>query len=195
MIGRLLWGGALAAVLAACGGAEAKPSPGGVVDSIVPRDTAIARFQRSLPLVTAFQGGAPSRDRLVRSFVAALEKRDTAALRALALDRSEFGWLYYPTNPEGLPPYNLTPQLMWFLLEGRNEQGVAKLLDRRAGRPLHYLGYRCEGEPSRQGGSVVWGPCVVLRRSEQGDTVSERLFGQIVARGGRYKFVSYANQL
>lgn len=195
MIGRLLCGSVLAAALAACGGVEAKPSPGGVVDSIVPRDTAIARFQRSLPLVTAFQGGAPSRDRLVQRFVAALEKRDTAGLRAQALDRSEFGWLYYPTNPEGLPPYNLTPQLMWFLVQGRNEQGLAKLLDRRAGHSLHYLGYRCEGKPDQQGQNTVWGPCVVLRRTEQSDTVGERLFGQIVARDGRYKFVSYANKL
>jgi hypothetical protein len=166
-----------------------------VVDSIVPRDTAIARFQRSLPLVTAFEGGAPSRDRLVRGFVAALEKRDTAALHALALNRSEFGWLYYPTNPEGQPPYNLTPQLMLFLVEGRNEQGLAKLLERRAGHPLHYLGYRCEGKPDQQGENTVWGPCVVLRQIEQGDTVSERLFGQIVGRDGQYKFVSYANKL
>ena len=195
MIRRLLSSAALASAIAACGGAEAKPSPGGLVDSIVPRDTAIARFQRSLPRVTAFEGGAPSQDRLVRRFAAALEKRDTAGLRALALDRSEFGWLYYPTNPEGLPPYSLTPQLMWFLVEGRTEQGLQRLLGQRAGHRLGYLGYRCEGEPSQQGENTVWGPCVVLRRTEQGDTTSERLFGLIVARGGQYKFVSYANKL
>jgi hypothetical protein len=184
-----------AALVSACGGAEAKPAVAGVVDSAVPRDTAIARFQRSLPPVTSFDGGAPSRDQLVGRFVAALEKRDTAALRSLLLTRSEFGWLYYPTNADGLPPYNLTPQLMWFMLEGNSEKGYRTLLQKRLGRPLHVLGHRCEGKPSRQGENTVWAPCVVLRRIERGDTLAERLFGQIVARGGWYKFLSYSNKL
>jgi hypothetical protein len=178
-----------------CDGAEAKHAGAGVVDSIVPRDTAIERFQQILPRVTSFEGGAANRDQLVRRFVAALEQRDTVALRSLLMTRSEFGWLYYPTNPQGMAPYNLTPQLMWFMVEGQNLNGYRKLLERRSGRSLHKLGYRCEGEPSLQGENTVWGPCVVLRRSENGDTLSERLFGQIVERGGRYKFLSYANKL
>jgi hypothetical protein len=191
----LMWGG-LVSLLAACGGAEAKSTAaGGAVDSVISRDTAIARFQRTLPRVTSLQGGAGSRDQLVRRFVAGLESSDTAGLRSLLLDQAEFGWLYYPTNPEGKPPYNLTPQLMWFTLEGNSGKGYRMLLQRRAGSPLHYLGYRCEGEPSRQGENTVWGPCVVLRRTETSDTVAERLFGQIVERGGRHKFVSYANKL
>lgn len=195
MIVRLLLCGGLAVLLAACGGAEAKTAAAGVVDSLVSRDTAIARFQLALPQVTSLEGGAGNRDQLVRRFVSALQKRDTAGLRSLLLNRSEFGWLYYPTNPEGKPPYNLTPQLMWFMVEGRTEQGYRKLLERRSGKPLHVVGYRCEGEPSHQGENTVWGPCVVLRKTESGDPLAERLFGQIVERAGRYKFVSYANKL
>jgi hypothetical protein len=84
---------------------------------------------------------------------------------------------------------------MWFLLEGNGSRGYQNLLLKRSGVPLHYAGHRCEGDPSRQGRNVVWAPCVVLRRTETGDTVAERLFGQIVARDGTYKFVSYANKL
>jgi hypothetical protein len=182
-------------VIAACGGAEAKPAATGVVDSIIPRDSAIARFQRDLPAVTSFEGGARSRDQLVHRFVTALEARDTTVLRSHLLTKPEFGWLYYPTNPEGLPPYSLTPQLMWFTLEGNSQKGFQKLLQRRASQPLRVIGHRCEGEPSRQGDNTVWGPCLVLRRVAGGDTLSERLFGQIVERGGRYKFVSYSNKL
>jgi hypothetical protein len=192
---RLLAGGGLAALVTSCGGAEAKPAVGGVVDSVVPRDTAIARFQRALPPVASFSGGAGNRAQLVRRFVAALEKRDTAGLRSLLLNRAEFGWLYYPSHPEGMPPYNLTPQLMWFMLEGHNEGGYRKLLQKRSGKPLRVLGYRCEGEPSHQGENTVWGPCVVLRGTERGDTLRERLFGLIIERGGSYKFISYANKL
>ncbi len=183
-------------LMTGCGGAEAKPAAGSrVVDSIVPRDTAIARFQRAAPRVESFAGGAETRDALVGSFVTALERRDTATLRSLVLTPSEFGWLYYPTNPEGLPPYSLTPQLMWFMLEGNSSRGFSRLLLKRSGRPLGYASYRCEGDPSRQGTNVVWGPCLVLRRLESGDMVAERLFGLIVERDGRHKFVSYANRL
>ena len=170
----------------ACGGVEGKPAAaGGVVDSIIPRDSAIARFQSDLPRVTSFEGGAQSRDQLVRRFVTALESRDTSVLRSLLLTKSEFGWLYYPTHPEGLPPYSLTPQLMWFMLEGNSEKGYQKLLQRRAGQPLRVIDHRCEGKPSKQGENTVWGPCPLLRRTERGDTLSERLFGQIVERGGQ----------
>lgn len=196
MTWKRLWAcGGLAALVTSCGGAEAKPAVAGVVDSVVPRDTAIARFQREVQPVTILKGGARNRDQLVRRFVTALEKRDTVALRSLLLTRSEFGWLYYPSNPEGMPPYNLPPQLMWFLVERHTEQGYRKLLQKRAGKPLDVLGYRCEAEPSHQGENTVWGPCVVRRRMESGDTLVERLFGPIVARGGRYKFVSYSNKL
>src|SRR5918999_3302757 len=117
----------------ACGGAEGKPAASAVVDSIIPRDSAIAGFQRDLPAVRSLQGGAKSRDQLVGRFVTALETRDTTTLRSLLLTKSEFGWLYYPTHPEGLPPYNLTPQLMWFMLEGNSEKGYRRLLQRRGG--------------------------------------------------------------
>jgi hypothetical protein len=186
---------AAVALMTGCGGAEAKPAGSRVVDSIVPRDTAIARFQRAAPRVDSFAGGAGTRDALVLGFVTALERGDTVTLRSLLLTPSEFGWLYYPTNPEGLPPYSLTPQLMWFMLEGNSSRGFTRLLLKRSGMPLGYTGYRCEGDPSRQGTNVVWGPCLVFRRLESGDTVAERLFGLIVERDGEYKFVSYANRL
>ena len=179
----------------ACGGADANTKATGVVDSVIPRDSAIARFQRDLPRVISLQGGASNRDLLVERFVIALEKRDTTTLRGLLLTKPEFGWLLYPTHPEGLPPYSLTPQLMWFMLEGNSEKGYQRLLQRRAGQPLRVIGHTCEGEPSKQGENTLWGPCPLLRRTASGDTLSERLFGLIVERGGHYKLVSYANKL
>jgi len=87
------------------------------VDSAVPREIALTRFQQASQRATAFEGGAPSRDALVRSFVRAVETKDTATLRRLVISRGEFAYL------------------------------------------------------------------------------SQRLFGPIVARGGRYKFLSYSNKL
>jgi hypothetical protein len=190
---------ALSPLLAAChgtgeAGAAERGSPAHV-DSVVPREVELARFRDGLTKPDSLSGGEASREALIRSFVRALETRDTAALRQLSLTRAEFAWLYYPTNPQAAPPYDLSPALLWFLLEGRSRQGFYHLLEERAGAPLGYLDHRCLGEVSLEGDNRVVGPCLVRRLQAPGDTVEEKLFGPVVERGGRFKFVSYANPL
>jgi hypothetical protein len=173
----------------------APPSrPASHVDTIVPRAEALRRFQATAHPADTLAGGERSRDALVRGFVRALETRDTVRLSGLALDRDEFAYLYYPTAPQGLPPYELSPDLFWFTLEQGSAKGLRRALDTRSGRPLGYVGYRCDSMPSHEGRNVVWGPCAVrYRRGNR--TEEERLFGLIIEREGRFKFVSYANKL
>ncbi len=142
-----------------------------------------------------FGGGAPSREALVRAYVSGLEKKDTMALSRLALSKAEFAWLYYETNPQSLPPYDLAPALMWFMNDEANAMGLHHALEERGGHPLHYAGHECVGEVSVQGENRVWGPCLVRVLQAPGDTVAERLFGLIIERHGRYKLVSHANRL
>ncbi|MFL5496480.1 MAG: hypothetical protein ACJ8DC_18995 [Gemmatimonadales bacterium] len=165
------------------------------IDSAVPREVALRRFQQASRRVATLAGGERTREALVRAYVRALERRDTTALARLLLTRDEFAFLYYPTNPRGLPPYDLAPELMWFMLSQGSERGLGRALQERGGRPLGYLSHQCDGMPSREGENLVWGPCQVRRRLPDGGRGSERLFGLILERGGRYKFVSYANKL
>ncbi len=190
---------ALAAALACTprGERPAAPPAGGtaaVSDSAIPREVALRRFQAAVPRVDTLASPWRSRDALVEAFIAALRRQDTAALSAMTLTASEFGWLYYPTTPQGFPPYSLNADLMWFLIENRGARGLALLLQERGGRDLGYVGVECEGTPSREGGNVLWGPCLVRRTIERGQTGTERLFGLIIEREGRYKFVSFANR-
>lgn len=185
--------------LAACarerpGGADVSGAPTHV-DSVVPRAVALERFRAGLDSVDTLSGGAPSLDALVRRFARALEARDTAALAVMVLTRREFAWLYYPTNPQGRPPYDLSPELMWFMLVENSRKGLAHALEERGGRRLGFAGYSCDPSPSREGANTVWGPCPVRRVQAPGDTTTERLFGLVLERGGRFKFVSYANRL
>lgn len=186
---------ALCFAVLGCQGGEARGARELHVDSLMSRDEELALFRKGLVEPAGFTGGAASRDELVRRYVRALERRDTAAFRDLVLARAEFAYLYYPTNPEARPPYDLSPGLMWFLLDGNGRKGIVRALDERGGRPLGYVGYACNRTPSHQGANTVWAPCVVRRLQAPGDTVGERLFGPIVERGGRFKFVSYANKL
>ena len=174
--------------------APARAEAARVVDSILPREETLVRFRTGMPHVSSLAGGAPSRDALVRRFVEALARADTAALGSLLLTRAEFAWLYYPTNPQGLPPYNLPPGLMWDMLSLRSAKGLRRALAEYGGRHLGYTGYTCDSGVSRQGQNVVVGPCAV-HLGAPGGPATLRLFGLLVEREGRYKFVSYANEL
>ena len=165
------------------------------VDSAVPREVALARFQQASQRTTVFEGGARTRDALVRAFLQAVETRDTSALRRLVLSRGEFAFLYYPTSAQGLPPYSLSPDLYWFMTMEQSNRGARALVNELGGKHLPYAGYRCEGDSTVEGKNTLWGPCLIHTLQRGGDTLSQRLFGAIVARGGRYKFLSYSSKL
>lgn len=164
------------------------------VDSILPRLEALRRFQAGSREVDTLEGGASSRDALIDQFVRAVETRDMVALGRLALNRDEFAFLYYPTAPQGLPPYELAPDLLWFLLQSNGEKGLARTRESLGSRPLGFVGYRCDPRPSREGVNLVWGPCV-LRWRRGNQTGDARLFGLIIERAGRFKFVDYGSRL
>ncbi|MBA3893449.1 MAG: hypothetical protein H0X69_07100 [Gemmatimonadales bacterium] len=165
-----------------------------VVDSAVPIAVALERFRRDVPRPQGLEGGFGSREDLIRGFVAALEMSDTAALNRMLMRKDEFAWLYYPSSHLSQAPYELPPDLLWFQFRGEVEKGASLLLSERAGRPLGYVGHDCATERS-EGENRIHGHCVLRRMTAAGDTLGERLFGLVVERGGRFKFVSYANKL
>lgn len=146
------------------------------------------------PAVTLSFASA-SREALVRRFVAALERRDTAALDGMLMSRREFAALYYPTTPQALPPYELPEDVLWFTLEQRSRRDIGLALHELGGRPFGYLDHRCAEEPRMEGENRIWGYCAVRRRTPDGTIEDLRPFGLIIERYGRFKFVSYANRL
>ena len=172
--------------------AAADPLP---VDSLLPPGEALRRFREGLPVVAAFAGGAPSRDSLVRSFVGAVARRDTALVNRLIVSRAEFAHLLYPSSPLREPPYGLEPQMMWFQLRTQSEKGIGRLFDRLGGQPLALVGHDCPAAALVQGANRVWEGCTVRLRDADGQVRAHRLFGAIVERDGQYKFVGYGNDL
>ena len=53
----------------------------------------------------------------------------------------------------------------------------------------------CPDSADRQGMNTLWSGCVVKRVNAGGDTTQLRMFGAIVARQGRFKFLSLTNGL
>lgn len=181
-------------------GAVPRPATSGVappahpVDSAIPIEEALRRFRQDLPAAKALYGGFGSRETLVREFVHALEVRDTTALRRMVLTPGEFAWLYYPSSPLSRPPYELSPGLMWFQLQGESEKGASRLFSDRAGHDLGYAGHTC-APPRLEGKNRIHSSCELRRVTATRDTAKERLFGLILEHDGQYKFMSYANRL
>ena len=170
--------------------------PGYIVDSILPVDEEIRRFQATIPRrPPGLSYGAESRSALVERFVEALERNDTTALTRLVVSQAEFGHLIYPTSPNAAPPYRQSPALVWLSRSASTDKAMTRLLGRFGGKPLGYAGYECTGSADRQSKNTVWAGCVVKRVASTGDTTRIRLFGAIVERGGRFKFLSLSNGL
>jgi hypothetical protein len=173
-----------------------RSQPGYVIDSILPVEEEIRRFQATAgPRPAGLSNASASRAALVREFVRAIERNDTTALVRLVVNRAEFGYLIYPTSPNTAPPYRLSPDLVWLMQSAANGKAVARLFDRLGGKALGYAGFSCAEPADRQGDNTVWSGCVVKRVATDRETTDHRMFGPIVRRGGRYKFLSFANGL
>jgi hypothetical protein len=155
----------------------------GVVDSTFTPEESLRRFREGLVEPKALEGGAGSRDELVRGFVDALARQDTAALIRMHITRPEFAWLYYPHTPLSRPERYLEPKTVWLLMRLESEKGLTRLMQRER-KGVGEL--RCENQPLVEGPNRLWERCRLGTR---------QLFGTIIEREGRFKFVSYKTDL
>jgi hypothetical protein len=170
--------------------------PGYIIDSLLPVEEEIRRFQATIPVrPTAFSNAAGSRSELVKQFVRALEQNDTTALVKLVVDRAEFGYLVYPTSPNVAPPYRQSPDLVWLSRSASTDKALSRLFSRFGGKPLRYTAFTCPDSSDRQGANTLWSGCIVERVDSAGGTTRLRMFGSIIARDGRFKFLSLTNGL
>lgn len=153
------------------------------------------RFRVGLDSVSSLDSASTtSRDRLIRRFVRAVADRDSLALRAMRLSRAEFAYLYFPSTQYVRAPYVTAPDVIWQLMEARGESGMKRLVTRVGGGGLQLVDYSCEQRPKEEGRNRLFEQCRIRYRRTPSDTVEQRkLFGSIIERDGRYKFVSYAN--
>lgn len=169
---------------------QARP-PGYVVDSILPPVEALRRFRAGVERVTVLDGPS-NRAELLRRVRYAITRNDTAALRALAVNRAEFAYLIYPESRLSRPPFRQPPEIAWMMLQQASAGGLRKLLSRSPTMTL--LGVTCPDSVQVEGAMRTISGCTV--RVQTPDNVRDvRLFGRIVELGGRWKVVGYDGDL
>lgn len=172
-----------------------RAQPGYIVDSIRPLAEEVRRFKTVVggTPATALEGGAPSRDELVARFAGAIAAHDSVGLWQLALTPREFIDLVYPSSPFSKAPYRQPPGLLWSQIQMPSRTGYRRLLERFAGRPLRVDDLRCPRPVETQGENRLHPGCVVRFAAGSAPPRDGTLFGTIIERHGRFKFVSFAN--
>jgi hypothetical protein len=112
----------------------------------------------------------------------------------MVMTRAEFAYLYFPTSPHARPPAQQPPALAWFIHTQNSEKGVGRVLDRFGGRRVGLRGYTCASAPRVEAENRIWDDCQ-LHIGTGGDTATVRLFGGVIERDGRFKMLSYSNDL
>jgi hypothetical protein len=173
-----------------------RAQPGYIVDSARSADEELARFRAAIggEPATELLHASRSRNELVRRLVRAVSSQDTSAMREMILTAREFADLVYPTSPYTHPPYAQAPGFVWAQIVQPSASGFRRLMRRRGGVAFSYIDHGCKAPPERQGQNTIWTGCTVRVRAPDGDTTTQRWFGSIIERGGRFKFVSYTNQ-
>jgi hypothetical protein len=184
---------ALAMLSAGCRDAAPDAQAAVPVDTLRPPSEALSLFRDGLPIADSLSGGAPSRDSLVARFVDAVARQDTAAIRAMVLDRAEYGWIYFPSLQRMNPGTNMQPEVMWMLHAQESEKGITRVMRRLGGGQARFGAYACEAAPQVEGPNRYWHACTVEVSAQDGEKATLKLFGSLIERGGRWKIVSYTN--
>jgi len=170
--------------------------PGYIVDSILPVGEELHRFRTAVggPTVGSFKGGSSTPEKLIRRFVSAVARADTADLRTMLLDSREFADLVYPESPYTHAPYRQSPALVWNQIQNPSASGFTRLVRRLGGKPREYAGHECGPTADRQGRNLIWTGCIVRVIDPTGKVERHRLFGSVIQREKQFKFVSYSNE-
>ena len=170
--------------------------PDYIVDSIRPMAEELRRFRETVMKPESLSGGAATREALVARFMASLARQDSASLAGMHLDRGEFAYYYFAESKFAAPPYELAPGLVWRQMAAESNKGIRAALRLLGSENIEYRGHHCGKPVETVGGRRLWGGCrVAWRVKTSGDSAAASLFGSILEHRGRFKFVSYANEM
>ncbi len=136
-------------------------------------------------------GGYSSVDELAKSVIGAVERRDTAFLRAVALNEQEFREHVWPELPAARPERNLPFSYVWGDLRQKSAAGLALTLERHGGRRYTLVAVRYDGETTRYPSYVVHRESVLQVRDEAGQAVDLSLLGSVIQKDGVWKVFSF----
>jgi hypothetical protein len=133
----------------------------------------------------------PSAETLSVAVLQALERRDGARLREIALNEQEFRDHVWPELPAARPERNLPFSYVWGDLRQKSELALDAMLSRHGGRRYTLIATHFAGETTRYRSYAVYRETVLRVRDENGAMLDLRLFGSSLQKDRIWKVFSY----
>jgi hypothetical protein len=128
---------------------------------------------------------------LGRAVLAAVERHDADALRALALDRIEFTEHVWAELPAAQPNRNLSAGYVWGDLNQKSNTSLKRLLAEHGGKTYTLHSVRFLGDTTQYDTYLVHRESELTVMDADGTTGRLRLFGSVIEKNNRYKVFSY----
>jgi hypothetical protein len=140
---------------------------------------------------TALSNTFESSDALARAVLAALERKDLPALRALQLSEEEYRVHVWPELPVSRPERNVPFAYAWGQMKQHSDTSLQQTFARYAGKPLRLVQSRFTGETTSYTTFTVMRDSEIVARDENGRDLILRLYGSAMVTNGRFKMFSY----
>lgn len=132
----------------------------------------------------------PSAEDLARAVLAALERRDKAALEALALTEQEFRDHIWPELPAARPERNLPFSYVWGDLHQKSRLRLEETVRRHAGQHLTLVGVRFSRQ-TRYPSYVVHHDSILRVQPADEPETDIQVCGSMLSKSGAWKVFSY----
>jgi hypothetical protein len=154
--------------------------------------TAAVICQVSCSQSSSLLGNAhPSSQALATAVLDGIARRDTTALRSLALNEQEFREHIWPELPASRPERNLPFSYVWGDLRQKSETSLTQTMARLGGRRYTLVTVRFAGETTRYPSYTVYRETVLKVRDDQGIEADLRIFGSSLEKDDTWKVFSY----
>ncbi len=120
-----------------------------------------------------------------------LNRKDLAALEALAVGEREFRDLVWPRQPAARPGRNIPWDYAWNDLAGKSRLQLRGRVDEWPDRGFTLVDVSFAGETTDYQTYTIYRESVVTLRDRDGVVSRTRIFGSLIEQDGRYKVFSY----
>ena len=126
-----------------------------------------------------------------RAILAALHRRDEAALHALGVTRHEFEIICWPEFPESRPITNITAEDAWLFSEASSRSGVGRMTGLYGNRDLEFLTLESAGSFPYRNFVRHHGMTIMARDRGTGEILRIKAAPSWIERHGRFKVLIF----
>ncbi len=136
-----------------------------------------------------WQDSEPSKERLIKRALSAIEDRDALALKKIMITEQDFRNYIWPELPakKNNAPYDY----IWSQMAMKSGLGIENIMNTLGGIKMTFRDCAFEDSMESYSGFTIYSGAIVRVEGQQDLERKLRVFGSIVERAGEFKILSY----